>query len=352
MHIHQNFPGGNIRVVDIDGSTVCLDNELRDTTIDWFYWAFCIEGAAGQTLTFRFPQKRLGYAGPAISHDGKSWHWLGAGEEPNAFTYTFAEGEERVYFAHHTLYPTERFDALLARHGLQAETLCTSLRGRAVPYVRVGGGGRKLILTARHHACESPGSYVLEGVLAELLAHPLPDTTLICVPFVDYDGVIDGDQGKSRAPYDHNRDYLPDTPSIYPETAAIRALAEGGVCYGFDFHAPYHTGGRNDTVFVVRKCVENTAKYDRFGAYFEASLSADAMRYALQNDMQPGISWNSPDTPCFGVYMQATAGAELSFSLETTYFGPDNNRFTPDAAIALGHSFAQALHCYDACTKS
>ena len=45
MLIHQNFIGGNITVKEIDGNTVVLENELRDTTGDWFYWAFCVEGA-------------------------------------------------------------------------------------------------------------------------------------------------------------------------------------------------------------------------------------------------------------------------------------------------------------------
>ena len=50
MKIHKEFIGGNITVVRIDGKDVYLENELRDTTVDWFYWAFCIEGAQGMEL--------------------------------------------------------------------------------------------------------------------------------------------------------------------------------------------------------------------------------------------------------------------------------------------------------------
>ena len=67
-----------------------------------------------------------------------------------------------------------------------------------MPYVTFGEGERTLLLTARHHACESTGSYVLEGVLDTLLREPIPNTRVICVPFVDYDGVIDGDQGPEK----------------------------------------------------------------------------------------------------------------------------------------------------------
>ena len=347
IQIHQNFPGGNIRVVEINGQEISLNNELRDTAGEWFYWAFCIEGAAGQTLTFRFPRTRLGYAGPAVSHDLQNWTWLGTGEEPNAFTYTFSPDEHKVYFAHHMLYPTERFDALLARHGLCAETLCLSRKGRAVPYLRFGSGTRRILLTARHHACESPGNYVLEGVLESLITSPLPDTEVICVPFVDYDGVLDGDQGKNRVPYDHNRDYSPESEALYAEVAAIRAFADAGVCYAFDFHAPYHTGRRNDTVFVVRNHPDLTAVYNRFSQLLADAITEDALRYFPENDIHPGVEWNAPDTPCFGVYMNA-AGAALAFSLETTYFGLDDNRFTQEKALALGRCFARALAQFDA----
>ena len=98
IKIHKNFTGGNISVKSIDGNVITLENELRDTTIDWFYFAFCVEGAEGRELTFNMQRNRLGYFGPAVSHDLKSWYWLGSSNE-NSFTYRFGENETRVYFA-------------------------------------------------------------------------------------------------------------------------------------------------------------------------------------------------------------------------------------------------------------
>ena len=39
MKIDKNFVSGNIEVLDIQGDTVTLANELRDTRLDrdWFY---------------------------------------------------------------------------------------------------------------------------------------------------------------------------------------------------------------------------------------------------------------------------------------------------------------------------
>ena len=40
MKISNRIPGGNIRVISIEGKRALLDVELRDTKGDWFYWSF------------------------------------------------------------------------------------------------------------------------------------------------------------------------------------------------------------------------------------------------------------------------------------------------------------------------
>ena len=44
MIIHQNFIGGNITVKEIKDNVAVLENQIRDSGEDWFYWAFCVEG--------------------------------------------------------------------------------------------------------------------------------------------------------------------------------------------------------------------------------------------------------------------------------------------------------------------
>ena len=350
LHIHSNFTGGNILVKEITGDTVTLVNELRDTQEDWFYWAFCVEGAQGRTLTFRMQENRLGYFGPAVSHDLFSWSWADS-VDGNSFTYTFAQDEDKVYFAHDMLYHPARFEAFAKEHGLDIRTLCKGHKGkgRSVPYVTFGSGSRHILLTARHHACEATGNYVLEGVLSELLAHPLPDTTVFCVPFVDYDGVIDGDQGKSRAPYDHNRDYGADAPSRYPECAAIRSYAEENGCvYGFDFHSPWHIGKENDNVFIVQKNPPKLPALNRFGELFEEECrnTPDALQYEHKNDYPPDTGWNVGKTQC-GALMTYRTENRLAFTLETTYFGTDANKVAQEKMLTMGKCFARALHAFD-----
>ena len=345
MRIHKDFIGGNIKVERINNDTVYLKNELRDTEGDWFYWAFCVEGAASKTVTFKLEANRLGYFSPALSNDLINWHWLGEADG-DSFTYTFAEKEDKVYFAHSMLYHPVRFVKLAKNKGLNIQTLCKSKLGRDVPYVTLGEGSKTVILTARHHACESTGSYVLEGVLCELVDNPIEKTKIICVPFVDYDGVLNGDQGKSRRPHDHNRDYPRDGESIYSSTAAIRDIAERNSVYmAFDFHSPWHKGDINDRVFIVQPNPDKIYECKRFGDFLEECITAESLKYETKNDYPPDFGWNRSDSPTCSRYM-LEKGAELAFSLETAYFGDADNVFSAERAIELGRCVAKAIRKY------
>jgi hypothetical protein len=316
-----------------------LENELRDTQGDWFYWAFCVEGAQGKTLTFHFSVDRLGYFGPAISHDLKTWRWQkdkdGFAVE-TAFTYTFGDREEKVYFAHDMLYHPDYFLRFAKENGLMVEEFCKSQKGRIVPCVKIGEGSRSVILTSRHHACEATGNYVLEGVLLELLKNPVPDTKILCVPFVDYDGVVDGDQGKNRAPYDHNRDYT--NEPIYSTVRTLKNIVDTEKVVGaFDFHAPWHYGGDHDFVFIVRNNPDKTDLYERFGCMLEENLTPNCLRYERKND----TNWQHETHSQFAGYTDRKQGCIVSFSLETTYFGESDNVFTQDKAIEFGKVFGE-----------
>ena len=345
INIHKNFIGGNILVKEILGDTVVLENELRDTEGDWFYWAFCVEGAEGKTVTFKMQSTRLGYWGPAVSYDLKNWSWLDS-LDGDSFTYSFKENESKVYFAHHMLYHPQRFYSLCDNLNLEVSELCKSRRERSVPCLNIGQGSRSILLTARNHACESTGSYVLEGVLQELCDHPIDDTRIFCVPFVDYDGVIDGDQGKARAPHDHNRDYKGDTPHIYPEVIAILQYADTYGChYGFDFHSPWHLCGENDTVFIVQNSIEKLDRQKRFAEILESEITEGSMRYSKANDHPPFVGWNQPSSS-FSVIMTSRAECYIAHTLETCYFGTEDNVASAEGFVELGKCFATALRKY------
>lgn len=361
MKIDKNFVSGNIEVLDISEDTVTLERELRDTTpgCDWFYWAFRVCGAAGKTVSFRFPHEmRVGYWGAAFSHDLIHWNWtgsrqLGVDEEGNpfeAFTYTFGKDENEVYFAHNMIYIPQRFHTFCAENNLQIEEFCISNKGRSIPCIRFGKGDNKILLTSRHHCCESTGTHVLESVLKDFLDNPIPGFEVLCVPFVDYDGVIDGDQGKHRNPHDHNRDYPCDgSASIYTTCSELRGYAdENQILFAFDFHSPKHLGDINDKVHIVYNLVEDIPLFDKFAKIFQSKITPDSIPYDPVNDWPPNLGWNQSTNATFARYMTLKPENHLAFSLETPYFGEEDGTviITQDTMCAFGKCFAAAVRDY------
>ncbi len=347
MFIHSAFIGGNISVQRMDGDTIYVERELRDTVDDWFYWAFCVEGAAGRTLTFRFPSHvRVGRFGPAISHDLQNWHWQHVPSDGTGFTYTFDTDENKVYFAHNMLYHPDRFHRFCDRHGLTAETLCLSQKGRGLPGVRFGAGEDWMLLTARHHACESTGSYVLEGVMETLLPALPEELSVLVVPFIDYDGVLDGDQGKNRYPHDHNRDYT-DAPIYEVVRYLMQFAADHRVTYAFDFHAPWHYQKENDHVFQVHSTEAMAPKIRRFGEILMEETAGLPLYFDGKWDCPPNVpAWNNEDFPELRNWAARLPTIRLANLLEIPYFGLQDTVVSQKSLVALGHAYGRAILRY------
>ncbi len=346
MRIHTDFAGGNIVFDRIEGNTVYVERDVRDTEGDWFYWAFCVEDAAGQTLAFRFPSlARVGRFGPAISHDLESWHWLDVSCQGDSFTYTFGEDENKVYFAHNMLYQPPRFLRFCEEKGLAVESFSVSESGKDLPGVRFGKGDKWILLTSRHHACEATGTYVLEGVVDTLLSGLPEDYSVLVVPFVDYNGVVNGDQGKNRKPYDHNRDYKEE--SIYAVIRDIKAFAaEHNVVCSFDFHSPWHQGEQNDYVFLSRSTEAMEPVTNRFGELFKEESAALPLRYEMIHDVGPNEQWNDETSPNSKNYFAKQTSVQLTATLETPYFGLADSQISQERMLSLGHAFARAVLRY------
>lgn len=364
MEISQDMIGGNINVHDIvenaDGTyTVTVSNQLRTTTQDWFYWAFKVEGAQGKKVTFQFSQgNRVGYYGAAVSHDLETWDWTNT-KSGEGFTYTFGEDETTVYFAHSMLYHPERFYDVADELDLTVQTLCTSEGGNAVPYVKFGTGDKGIVLTARHHACESTGSYVLEGVLKQLATSDYikENYTVMVVPFVDFDGVLAGDQGKNRAPHDHNRDYtgeFGDTDSsIYASVRAIRAYVENpanNVVQAYDSHSPWHISAENDSIFVYKKFASGDTRADNLEtllSMFKNNIDSNCFPYTGNYDKEYGVSGNTGTDGTvgrgFSTYMTKIPTLVCGTTFETGFFRSNGVKFTQENAVNTGKALGKAI---------
>lgn len=367
--IDADYPGGNIVVEGIEGDAVRLRPDLRDTTTWWFYWNFRVRGAAGRTVSFVFSgQNPIGVRGPAVSTDsGKSWAWLGTETvKAGSFRYTFAADCTEARFAFTCPYLEADLLEFLATHDagglIETGELCTSARGRRVEWLQAGapsGDARyRAALFCRHHACEAMASFVLEGVF-EAVVSDTPHgrwlrehARILAVPFVDKDGVEQGDQGKNRAPHDHNRDYI--ESSIYPEVRAIREFVPpwsgGNLTIGLDLHCPWIRGGAgspgdNEQVFFVGGPDQESWARAQVLASMLESVQSGPIVYSPKYDMPHGVGWNTGTGNC-SQWLAGLAGEPAAATIEIPYASAGGTTVTPATARLFGHDLARAMQKY------
>ena len=369
IKIDADFPGGNIAVEKIDGDHVYLHQDIRDTRGWWFYWCFRARGAAGRTLAFHFTNKDVfAGRGPAASVDrGKTWEWLGRRRvRGQTFRYSFPHDAADVRFCMAMPYMQSNLREFLERHRpsphLRRATLCKSKEGRTVERLHVGRlDGRcryRALLTCRHHACEMMANYALEGIIDVVLGRSREGKWLrenvefLAVPFVDKDGVEDGDQGKNRKPRDHNRDYS--GKSVHPSVATLRTFvpewSDGKLRFAMDMHCPWIRGATSEWVyFVGRDSEENWRELTRFSKVLE-SVRTGPLPFHARNNLPFGKSWNTAATWTQGMSCSRWAatlpGIRLATSIEIPYATASRQPVTADSARALGRDLAKAIRRY------
>ena len=362
LRIDADIPGGNIIVDKIEADTVSVHQDLRDTQGHWFYWQFRARGAQGRTLTFQFTKGDVvGVLGPAMSLDGgESWTWLGKESlTGSGFRCAFAADAKDVRFCVSIPYFEKDLKKFLARHekdaNLKVETHCVTKKGRTVERLRVGrldgSAPIRVMFTARHHACEMIASYVMEGILEEALSDAWyrEKVEIAAVPFMDKDGVEDGDQGKNRIPRDHNRDYSGE--SLYASTQAMREFApkwsEGRVKLAMDLHCPTLRGAHNETTYFVGN--ENDASWSKIGRLselLEAGQTAPPV-YRAKDNMPYGTGWNKASNfsqgLSFGRWALDLPGSPAGTTLEISYANSNGTTITAGKARTFGRDVARAI---------
>ena len=358
------FPGGNIRVLEIGDRTVRLAPDMRDSAGEWFYWRFHASFPCAGTWRFEFATRAVGSRGPAVRRAGwRGWRWLSDApfESIDAFEWT-ATGPETVDFCQCVPYLPEDWAAFVSALAespcVTTRELCRSRKGRAVPMLRIREGAptAAVLLTCRHHAQESMASFALEGAI-RTLASDEPWARdfrrrfeVVAVPFVDRDGVEDGDQGKNRRPHDHNRDYgAPGGVHLHPECAAIDdLLGTLRPVLVLDLHSPWLRGGpTNEHPYIVGiDCDRTRAAVERFSALLERHCPPEAP-YRAADTLPFGAYWNTGANYAQGTGLALHAAAKpftlLSNTLEIPFANFRDKTQTPETVRAFGRGVAAAI---------
>ena len=370
MILSNDLPGGNCRILAVDGRDALLEEEQRDSKKEWFYWKFRAVFDAPGEYRFRFARpNKVGTRGPAVSADrGGSWRWLSEDFFPDTQGFTFhCEKPGEYWFSQCIPYLPDDFEKFASAYRddpcFRRFEFARTRKGRPVEMVCVSEDdpAHAILLTARHHAQESMADYAMEGFLRAVLADTAfgaafrRNFAVYAVPFVDRDGVEDGDQGKGRLPRDHARDY--EGESRYPEIAALRRkIREIDPFFVLDLHCPWLRTATNEYSYLTGVPDPDVViEIERFAAILEKEAppcapfrKADLLGY--------GVDWN--------VRANALTGSISGYGLKTFCMkaGLKNIRFantieipfanfrgltvTPETCRAFGEALARAVRLY------
>lgn len=377
--VDDKFPGGNVMVDSINGNNIYIHQDLHDTEANWFYWCFSVSNAQNRTLTFHFthpwkeypPMNVIGVHGPAVSFDkGLTWSWIGEKSVNNlSFTYNIPSKTDEVRFSVGMPYTEKNLLTFLKRFenhpNLETASLALSRKGRNIERLHIGNitGNPKyrILLTARQHACEMMTNYLLEGVIEYVLSDNAQaewlrkNVEILIIPFVDKDGVEDGDQGKHRRGRDHNRDYTEN--SIYPSTLAIKSYlpvwSDGKLVAALDLHCPFLSGKEHEQIHIVGSGLgEMAAATDKFSVILQRISTADkGLPYQVSYNIPFGTSWNTEATFKKGKSLSRWAGTtiegvKLSVPLEFPFANASGQIITQDNSRGFGRTLAKSLYEY------
>ncbi|MEQ6119176.1 M14 family zinc carboxypeptidase [Reichenbachiella sp. MALMAid0571] len=368
IKIESDFPGGNIIISKITQDTAYIKPDLSLNEREWFHWYFKTLNISGKRVTFKFEQNNVFTKyGPAYSiNNDRTWKWYGESRiTNNSFTYSFNEEDTIAYFSVSIPYTEKNFNEFLSNVKnpdlIEKSTLCLTDEGRKVEKILISPSGdepkQRVVITARHHACESSASFVLEGIIESVLneknlEYLRENVEFLILPFMDKDGVENGEQGKYRAPRDHNRDY--DSVSLYQTTATIRnqipEWGDGKIVMTLDIHSPWVLGGDNETIYMVGVEYSQFEKEQmKFSHLLEKNAWED-LKYYHKNFMPFGVSWNTNKNYSQGLsFMEwglTLNGVLMSTTLEIPFANVSGATFSADGGRGFGKTVAYSIKEY------
>lgn len=254
---------------------------------------------------------------PVVSADGGDWRRVDEvavdrhDDGRSTVRFAHAGGAQSVAAAFCFPYAPEHLDATLAELGgaWQRSTIGVTHQSRPLERLRLAGRRAEpragLYITARQHSGETPGSWALDGMLRHLAseaedAREIREALDIWVcPFVDLDGVVNGDYGKDALPWDYNRAWerLPMRASVHAiQRDLLRFRERSEPRLVMDLHGPGHS---TPGVYVQLARAERPEGQRLGGLEFAADLAdvfPELPAASLSHETTYASRWNKLST--------------------------------------------------------
>lgn len=373
ISIDTNFAGANVIIDSISADTVYFRPNLKDTQGDWFYWNFRAISTQPKKWFFKAQDPNdLTARGAAYSLDGGyNWQWIDETDHhgEQLFSFTFEKADQVVRLSMGQPYTQHNFEHFIQLYKddprLKLGELTTTQKGRAAEKLLISNFDKKpefkILLVARAHACEMMSNYLVEGIIKAVLSdNPkmqalLDKAEIMIIPFLDKDGVEEGDQGKNRIPRDHNRDYSGE--SLYATTRALRSQIPewlGNTPWvGIDLHNPWIKNAEHERVFLVGNANPEIEREQlKFAEILRSKQRGSLTFDTQQNFLRYGESWNTGNNyeqgwP-FSKWASSFYGKGLLFTttLEFPYAVNLGQTVTQDNSREFGEDFIYAIAAY------
>ena len=371
---------GNGLVTSIEDSpnpTVHFHSECRECT-EFLWFHLEAEGVGGRPLRFVWENayyclgnsNKLGNVRP-VYNIGRGWQRVGSVESVEtlegprvafevppagnnvsvAFCYPYDLAELESLLNDLPAKPQETIVAVTSRSRLIKRYRFPAAKPACRGAVEKPPG---IYIIARQHSGETPGTWAMDGIFRFLANGGAPDIEWWLVPFVDLDGVQDGNYGKDALPYDFNRAWgkLPMRPELKGLQRDISTFSTvTSPCALLDLHAPGHNEdgiythlpheGRPDD---QRKRVQQWAEC--LHKRLVEVMGRDEEAY--YHEMNYISRWDKNNTVCSWAWDELKLPA---FGTEVSYQSYGGEILDPDGYRKAGRALALAALDYLAAAK-
>jgi len=373
IHVQIDFPGGNACAVETltQGTTDLIRFAAHPhggTEALWFFFRVveCAERPVALELTnldsLLANPSEWDQVRPVVRHAGGPWERIAPPEVDllpdgrHRAIWTIEPEYDSFEFAFCFPYSLGDLEVTRATFGdyWKLDPIGVTAKGRRLPRISNGYGAEEsnipgLYLLARQHAAETPGSWVLDGLLRRA-AETVDPTELIIwtVPLANLDGVLDGDYGKDPFPYDLNRAWT--VPPMRHEVLVLQRDIDRWAqrcrpALVVDLHAP--SGTESDgAYFFLPRATQSAESIDATRRAVEAILPALPKGLIRPEPIiQPSYPSRWGDDGTVGAYVWEHLTIP-SLSMETPYASSRGTLFTREEYRRLGSRLLNGIRNY------